>query len=124
MNTEKISKILGQIEEEIKDIRKEIGNPKNSKGENPTKENSKLKRKNKSVDLLQPIRALYNDNFFANHKADLDVKEKLELDLLTDKTPKRASIVNVLRKMVKDGLLIREKIKKDKKTTFCYKNKK
>jgi len=51
------------------------------------------------------------------------VKDKLELDLLTDKSPKRSSIANVLRKMVKTGLLTRDKISKGKKIIIGYKNK-
>jgi len=66
---------------------------------------------------------LYEDKFFSDSKTDLDVKDKLELDLLTEKSPKRSSIVNVLRKMVKDGLLTRDKILKGKRTIIGYKNK-
>lgn len=123
MSTEKIIKIVDQIQEKINEIRNELGQPTIIKEKPSVRINSRSKKKNKGVDLLQPIKKLYDNNFFIEHKSDLEIKEKLELDLLTDKSPKRASIVNVLRKMVKTGLLTREKIIKNKKTIFCYKNK-
>jgi hypothetical protein len=124
MNTEKIIKIVGQIQEGLDEIKKEIGSPIV-----PAKEikegKIKLNKKKKSngVDLSQPIKKLYDNKFFSDCKTDLDVKDKLELDLLTDKSPKRSSIANVLRKMVKTGLLTRDKITKGKKTIIGYKNK-
>lgn len=124
MNTEKIIKIVGQIQEGLEEIKKEVGffavSEKATK-----KEKVKLnkKKKGKSIDLSQPIKKLYDDKFFSDRKTDLDVKDKLELDLLTDKSPKRSSIANVLRKMVKTGLLTRDKITKGKKTIIGYKNK-
>lgn len=123
MNVEKIIKIVSQIQERLDEIRNELGYTKIIKEKMAVKNNTKIRRKNKGVDLLQPIKKLYDDKFFADHRSDLEVKEKLELNLLTDKSPRRASIVNVLRKMVKIGLLTREKIIKNKKATFCYKNK-
>ncbi|MFA6534304.1 MAG: hypothetical protein WCT37_03985 [Patescibacteria group bacterium] len=122
MSTEKIIKIVDQIQEKINEIRNELGQFEIIKEKRSVKIDSKSKKKNKGVDLLQPIKKLYNDNFFIECKSDLEVKEKLELDLLTDKSPKRASIANALRKMVKIGLLVREKNIKNKKATFCYKN--
>lgn len=123
MNAEKIIKMVDQIQEKIDEIRNELSHTRITKEKLPVKNNLKPKKKNKGVDLLQPIKKLYDENFFIEYKSDLEVKKKLEIDLLTDKSPKRASIVNVLRKMVKDSLLIREKITKNKKATFCYKNK-
>lgn len=124
MNTEKIIKIVGQIQEGLDEIKKEIGSyvvhDKEIK-EGKTKLNKK--KKSKGVDLSQPIKKLYDNKFFSDCKTDLDVKSKLELDLLTDKSPKRSSIANVLRKMVKTGLLTRDKISKGKKTIIGYKNK-
>lgn len=124
MNTEKIIKIVGQIQDGLDEIKKELG-VSNTLTEEIKENKPKLsgKKKNKSIDLAQPIKKLYDDNFFSDCKTDLDVKDKLELDLLTEKSPKRSSIVNVLRKMVKIGLLTRDKISKGKKTIIGYKNK-
>ncbi len=124
MNTEKIIKIVDQIQEGLKEIKKEIGFFAVSK-KVAKKEKVELnkKKKSKGIDLSQPIKKLYDDKFFSDCKTDLDVKDKLELDLLTDKSPKRSSIANVLRKMVKTGLLTRDKITKGKKTIIGYKNK-
>lgn len=124
MNTEKIIKIVGQIQDGLEEIKKELS-ISNTITEEIKKNKPKLngKKKNKSIDLAQPIKKLYDDNFFSDCKTDLDVKDKLELDLLTEKSPKRSSIVNVLRKMVKTGLLTRDKISKGKKTIIGYRNK-
>ena len=124
MNTEKIIKIVGQIQDGLEEIKKELS-ISTTITEEIKKSKPKLngKKKNKSIDLAQPIKKLYDDNFFSDCKTDLDVKDKLELDLLTEKSPKRSSIVNVLRKMVKTGLLTRDKISKGKKTIIGYRNK-
>ena len=124
MNTEKIIKIVGQIQSGLDEIKKEL-DVSDTPTEEIKKNKSKLRgrKKSKGIDLTQPIKKLYDDKFFSDSKTDLDVKDKLELDLLTEKTPKRSSIVNVLRKMVKDGLLTRDKILKGKRTIIGYKNK-
>ena len=124
MNTEKIIKIVGQIQSGLDEIKKEL-DVSDTPTEGIKKNRSKLsgKKKSKGIDLTQPIKKLYDDKFFSDSKTDLDVKDKLELDLLTEKSPKRSSIVNVLRKMVKDGLLTRDKISKGKRTIIGYKNK-
>lgn len=124
MNTEKIIKIVGQIQGGLDEIKKELGFSAISDKEiEEEKTKSIRKKKSKSVDLSQPIKKLYDNNFFSDCRTDLDVKDKLELDLLTDKSPKRSSIANVLRKMVKTDLLIRDKISKGKRTIIGYKNK-
>ena len=124
MNTEKIIKIVGQIQSGLDEIKKEL-DVSDTPTEEIKKNKSKLRgrKKSKGIDLTQPIKKLYEDKFFSDSKTDLDVKDKLELDLLTEKSPKRSSIVNVLRKMVKDGLLTRDKILKGKRTIIGYKNK-
>lgn len=124
MNTEKIIKIVGQIQEGLEEIKKEIGfSAVSEKVAKKEKVESNKKKKSKGIDLSQPIKKLYDNKFFSDCKTDLEVKDKLELDLLTDKSPKRSSIANVLRKMVKTGLLTRDKITKGKKTIIGYKNK-
>ena len=124
MNTEKIIKIVNQIQAGLDEIKREFGSSEDFVAE-VKKNKPKLggKKKSKGIDLTQPIKKLYEDKFFSDSKTDLDVKDKLELDLLTEKSPKRSSIVNVLRKMVKDGLLTRDKILKGKRTIIGYKNK-
>jgi len=124
MNTEKIIKIVNQIQAGLDEIKREFGSSKDFVAE-AKKNKPKLsgKKKSKGIDLTQPIKKLYDDKFFSDSKTDLDAKDKLELDLLTEKSPKRSSIVNVLRKMVKDGLLTRDKILKGKRTIIGYKNK-
>ena len=124
MNTEKIIKIVNQIQAGLDEIKREFGSSEDFVAE-VKKNKPKLggKKKSKGIDLTQPIKKLYEDKFFSDSKTDLDVKDKLELDLLTEKSPKRSSIMNVLRKMVKDGLLTRDKILKGKRTIIGYKNK-
>jgi len=124
MNTKKIIKIVGQIQEGLEEIKKEIGfSTASEKAVKKEKVELNKKKKSKGIDLSQPIKKLYDNKFFSDCKTDLEVKDKLELDLLTDKSPKRSSIANVLRKMVKTGLLTRDKITKGKKTIIGYKNK-
>ena len=124
MNTEKIIKIVDQIQEGLEEIKKKIGfSVVSEKVAKKEKVELNKKKKSKGIDLSQPIKKLYDDNFFSDCKTDLNVKDKLELDLLTNKSPQRSSIANVLRKMVKTGLLTRDKITKGKKTIIGYKNK-
>jgi hypothetical protein len=123
MNTEKILKIINQVRDNLNEIEGELNIVGVSKKEIQKNKPQTNKKRNKGIDLTQPIKKLYDDKFFSDHQTDLDVKNKLELDLLTDKSPKRPSIVNVLRKMVKSGLLVRGKISKGKKTIIGYKNK-
>jgi hypothetical protein len=124
MNTEKILDLICKIENNITEIRKEMGienNQEIKKDSETAREDNK--KRSKAIDLTLPIKKLYDNNFFSDFKSDLDVVEKLKFDLLTNKVPKRASVVNVLRKMVKGGILIRSKMPRDKKTIIVYKNK-
>lgn len=124
MNTEKILKIISEIRDSLDQIENELNVSGISKKEiRKDKPKTNKKIRNKGIDLTQPIKKLYDGKFFSDYKTDLDVKNKLELDLLTEKSPRRSSIVNVLRKMVKTGLLVRNKILRDKKTVIGYKNK-
>ena len=124
MNIEKISKIINQIRDNLDGIENELNISEISKkGIQKDKPKTDRKKRNKGIDLTPPIKKLYDSKFFSDYKTDLDVKNKLELDLLTEKSPRRSSIVNVLRKMVKNDLLVRNKIMRDKKTIIGYKNK-
>jgi len=79
-------------------------------------------KREKSVDLNGPIKSLYDSGFFKDGKIDLEVIKELQMKLLTSKKPLRSSVVNVLRKLVSDKLLIRDYITKDKKSILVYKN--
>ena len=73
-------------------------------------------------DLSPPIQGLIQSGFFKEAKIDLEVVSELQRKLLTKKKPLRASVVNVLRKFVRKGVLDRIEITKDKKTLIAYKN--
>lgn len=110
-----------KILEECLDI---IGGGKEEKtkiklAEKPNKNLLKIKGRNE--DLHLPIEKLFQGGFFKDWHTDLEVCNTLTLKLLTKKTPLRASVVNVLRSMVKKEILIRDKIKKEKKEVFAYK---
>lgn len=124
MNTKKIIKIVNQIRDNLNEIEDELNVSEILKKETQKDKLKSIRKiRNKRIDLTQPIKKLYDGKFFSDYKTDLDVKNKLELDLLTEKSPRRSSIVNVLRKMVKTGLLVRGRISRDKKTIIGYKNK-
>ncbi|MCH7730871.1 DEAD/DEAH box helicase family protein, partial [Patescibacteria group bacterium] len=78
--------------------------------------------KSKAEDLVPQVKQLLQDGFFKEAKIDLDVISELQRRLLTRKKPLRASVVNVLRKMVRDGILERTEITRDKKILIVYKN--
>jgi len=75
----------------------------------------------KGLDLNIPISKLHKDGFFKNGRTDIEVCEELHLKLMTPKKPLRSSVVNVLRAMVKKGLLVRQKIQREKRTILIYK---
>ena len=79
-------------------------------------------KRTKGIDLSIPILKLHSEGFFKNGRTDVEVCQELHLKLMTPKKPLRSSVVNVLRSMVKKGLLNREKIKKDKKVVLSYQN--
>ena len=125
MDTDKILKYINQIENAILELKKIIGT-KEARLEKLTKikkNRIEERQKDKSIDLTQPIRRLFDENFFSDYKTDVDVVKELRIKLLTTKTPKRASVTNVLRRMVKNGLLNREKIASGKRKILAYKNK-
>jgi hypothetical protein len=75
----------------------------------------------KNIDLNAPILKLHSSGFFKKGRTDIEVCEELHLKLLTPKKPLRSSVVNVLRSMVKKGLLVRENITRGKRTILIYK---
>jgi len=65
MNTEKIIKIVGQIQEGLGEIKKEIGfSVVSEKAAKKEKVKLNKKKKSKGIDLSQPIKKLYDDKFF------------------------------------------------------------
>jgi len=117
--SEEIKKILAQLEDHEarlnvledggkvvkKSIIKMAHSPKTKKGE----------------DLSAPIHQLLQKSFFNEAKVDLDVVSALQKKLLTKKKPLRASVVNVLRSMVREGSLERVDTVIDGKERIAYK---
>ncbi len=121
MAQDNIQQILGKLEDHEKRIFALESKVIKDFGTVPVEKKYKAKAKNKGEDLFPPIQKLLKDGFFAEWRTDLEVCSALALKLLTRKTPLRASVVNVLRAMVKKGLLTREKIQKDKRSILAYK---
>jgi len=118
MAYDNIQQILGKLEDHEKRIRALEGR----KGKDaPLRERRKTDTRNKGEDLFPPIQKLLKDGFFAEWRTDIEVCNILVLKLLTKKTPLRASVVNVLRAMVKKGSLTREKTQKGKRSVLAYK---
>lgn len=117
--TKKIEEAKKILDECLDVISGEEGKTKMKLAGKPSKKHLKIKGGNE--DLYLPIEKLFQGGFFKDWHTDLDVCNTLTLKLLTKKTPLRASVVNVLRAMVKKEALIRDKIKKDKKEVFAYK---
>lgn len=74
MDTKKIIKIVNQIQEGLDEIKREFGSSEDFAAK-AKKNKPKLsgKKKNKGIDLTQPIKKLYDDKFFSDSKTDLDV---------------------------------------------------
>lgn len=114
-------KIVEQLADHEKRIRilegGEVKNPVRKK----SADRSKKMPKGNSEDLFPPIQKLFDSGFFKEWQTDLDVCNALTVKLLTKRKPLRASVVNVLRAMVKKGLLVRNKVPKNKRRVFAYK---
>ena len=121
MASDNIQQILSKLEDHEKRIRALEGKRAKDLKTAPLGKKRKINTKNKDEDLFPPIQKLLKDGFFAEWRTDLEVCNTLTLKLLTKKTPLRASVVNVLRAMVKKGLLTREKIQKGKRFVLAYK---
>lgn len=118
-------KDLNEINKILEDHEKRIGMLENSEAGNikieKLKTENKKNAKSKGEDLFPPIQKLLKDGFFKDWQTDLDVCNALIIKLLTKKKPLRASVVNVLRAMVKKDLLARERVQKNKRQVFAYK---
>lgn len=121
MAYDNIQQILSKLENHEKRIRAFESEGAKDLKTVPLGKKRKVNPKNKGEDLFSPIQKLLKDGFFAEWRTDLEVCNTLTLKLLTKKTPLRASVVNVLRAMIKKGLLARKKIQKDKRSVFAYK---
>ncbi|MBI4084893.1 MAG: hypothetical protein HY432_00015 [Candidatus Liptonbacteria bacterium] len=119
MSEELINKILTQLkhhEERISALEGVKTEPKGKKVRQSV-------IKGKADDLTLPIRKLFDEGFFKEARVDLEVVDELQKRLLTKKKPLRASVVNVLRKMVRNNLLERAEIARGKKNLIAYINK-
>lgn len=121
---EQINKILAQlINHEARISALENTGLKNApKTESATKTQKRPKGKGRGEDLFPPIERLVQDGFFREAKIDLDVVSELQRRLLTHRKPLRASIVNAMRRMVREGILERMEIVRNEKTLIAYKN--
>lgn len=121
MSDPQLQKIIEQLADHEKRIRVLEGNETKDHSQKKSTNFGK-KTKNKGEDLNPPIQKLVNESFFKEDKIDTDVVTELQRRLLTRKTPLRASVVNVLRKLVRDGVLERTDIVKGKKKLIAYRN--
>ncbi|MCU0641573.1 MAG: hypothetical protein MUC35_05740 [Candidatus Margulisbacteria bacterium] len=115
---------LKRIVERLDDYERRIRAIESSQSEPPLRKNTKMDRptaKSRGEDLFLPIQKLIKEHYFHEWRNDVEVCDVLRIQLLTKKKPLRASIVNVLRAMVKNGKLIRDKIQKGKRRVFAYK---
>lgn len=114
-------KTIEQLADHEKRIRVlESGEVKNPVRNGSADRNKKIPKGN-SEDLFPPIQKLFDSGFFKEWQTDLDVCNALTVRLLTKRKPLRASVVNVLRAMVKKDLLVRDKVQKNKRKVFAYK---
>ncbi|OGY26703.1 MAG: hypothetical protein A2Z11_04265 [Candidatus Woykebacteria bacterium RBG_16_43_9] len=118
---EQIQKILQRLDNHDK----RIGVLEGKKVITGMQEEKKVRKpiKSKAEDLTPPVKKLFDEGFFKEAKIDLGVVDELKNRLLTKKKPLRASVVNVLRKMVREGFLERATIARGKKSLIAYKNK-
>lgn len=116
-----LQKIFTQLEDHEKRIRVIENNRGKNLGIEKLKIKKKTNAKNKGEDLFPPIQKLLEGGLFKDWQTDLNVCNALTIKLLTKKKPLRTSVVNVLRVFVKKELLTRDKIQKNKRQVFAYK---
>ena len=121
MKNVQFEKILEQLADYEKRIRVLENTGSEISSEKKTAQYNKKPPKNKGENLFPPIQKLFDTMFFKEWQTDLDVCNALTIRLLTKRKPLRASVVNVLRAMVKKGLLVRDKVTKNKRQVFAYK---
>lgn len=117
MPEEQIKKIIAQIADHESRLQRLEG----SKPKSITKAvAAPQKRSGKGEDLHPPIQKLLDSGFFNEARIDLDAVSELQKKLLTRKKPLRASVVNVLRKLVRDGALERTEIVRNERKLIAY----
>jgi len=117
-----IKKILTQLAEHERRIHSLENRESKRAPKKESVKNMQKRSKAKGENLLPSIQGLVQDGFFKEARVDLDVVSELQRRLLTRKKPLRASVVNALRKLVREGSLCRTETIKDKKTLIAYKN--
>ncbi|MDQ3076254.1 MAG: hypothetical protein M3Q34_03950 [bacterium] len=122
MSKEQIKKIFEQLatHEERIGVLENVEGKKKASGIRPVAKVQK-QSKGKAEDLHLPIQQLIQKDFFKDAKIDLDVVNELQKKLLTRKKPLRASVVNVLRTMIRNDVLERVDVVIGKKTLIAYK---
>lgn len=123
MNNKPIEVQMSELESRVTNLEKRIGSTEGMKQQIALKTpmvKSVQKRPGKGEDLHPPIEKLLKNSFFKGAKIDIDVVTELQKKLLTNKKPLRASVVNVLRSMVRSGILERTEVVKGKKTLIGY----
>ncbi|MEX2013962.1 MAG: hypothetical protein WD896_01250 [Parcubacteria group bacterium] len=117
MDKNQIKKILDQLTDHEGRLQRLEG----SKPKSVTKAATvPKKRQGKGEGLHPPIQKLFDSGFFNEARIDLDVVSELQKKLLTRKKPLRASVVNVLRNFVRDGMLERADIVRNEKKLIAY----
>ncbi len=114
-------KILDQLENHEKRISLLEGSEVKNFPKKIPVDDKRKRTKGKGEDLHAPIQRLIQDDFFKEVRTDLDVVSELQRRLLTHKKPLRASVVNVMRKMVREGILERTEVIRDERTLIAYK---
>lgn len=114
---------IKEIFDQLADHDRRIANLEGSKPKGISKTSTVTKvqkRSGKGEDLHLPIQKLHASGFFNDAKIDLDVVSELQRKLMTRKTPLRASVVNVLRNLVRDGVLERVEVTRNEKELIAY----
>lgn len=120
MSDNQIKKILTQLA----DYESRLQRLEGSKSKSTTKATTiPQKRSGKGEDLHPPIQKLFDSGFFNEARIDLDVVSELQKKLLTRKKPLRSSVVNVLRKLVRDEVLERTEVVRNEKKLIAYNKK-
>lgn len=122
MTEDQIKKILAKLESHEARIGaiENIVQKKSTKVGHGIGEKKQSQRKGKGDDLSAPVQKLLQGGYFKEARVDLDVVFELQRKLMTRKTPLRASVVNVLRNMVREDVLERTEVTRDGKILIAY----
>ena len=120
MTETQLQKVITQLENHEKRIRVLEGGEVRNLPQKEFTQRSRKQNKSKGEDLHPPIQKLVDSGFFSENKIDLDVVSELQRKLLTSKKPLRSSVVNVLRKLVRDEVLERTEAVRGEKKLIAY----